>query len=216
MCKEEAISEIIGAILLIGVLVGSFGIFAAIYLPTLQPVQVPHVKLSMACNETIGADDVEFPCIRGSFQCHPFDNRTCEDNCIWKDYSENPEYKSEHHSQEVSRCMENCLGSICSDLVNCGALYVCHNGGDSLTLSGIRILVNGIPTEQTSWGVKQQMAGDIFISPPTDGILFRNGDSIRISNPSAGQPVDSVMILYSLPSGGEVTLAMNQFGTDVD
>lgn len=214
MCREEAIAESIGALLLIGVIVGAFAIFTAIYLPTIRIDPIPSVKLSMACNSTIGTDDTEFPCTRGSFNCHPFDNRTCEEDCKRRDYSENPDFSTEQQSREIGRCMENCMNPLCSDLRNCGVLYICHNGGESLKISDIRILVNGNPTLKTSWEIKQQSGSSTFVSL-NEGTIFRIGDSLRIINPAGGLPVNTVMVLYSPSSGGEITLALNQFGTDV-
>lgn len=215
MNQEQAVAEIIGAILLIGIIVGAFAIFTAIYLPTLKIYPSPSVKMSMACNTTLGADDTEFPCSRGSFSCHPFNNRTCEEDCKWRDYSENPDLNGEQHNREIVRCMEDCMNPICSDLGNCGVLYICHNGGDSLNISDMKIFVNGNAIVKNTWGIKNQFVNPpIFISPPPEGSLFRNGDSLRISNPSGSRPVNTVMVLYSLPSGQEINLALNQFGTD--
>ena len=214
MHGDEAVSEIIGAVMLIGIIVAAFGIFTAIYLPSLVPSPTPQVKLGMACNETAGPSDIEFPCTRGSFNCYAFNNKTCENDCNWRDYSANPDVTSEQQNREISRCMENCFSPICSDLRNCGVLYVCHYGGESLKISDMRIIVNGKSIHEDTWEIKQHQVSNNFVSPP-DGAIFQNGDSLRILNPSSGQPVDTVIISYILPSGSEVTLAMNQFGTDI-
>ncbi len=216
MDREQAVAEILGAILLIGIIVGAFAIFTAIYVPTLKIYPPPSVKLSMACNTTVGAGDTEFPCTRGSFNCHPFNNRTCEEDCKWRDYSQNPDLSSDQHNREIVRCMEDCMSPICSDLRNCGVLYICHNGGDSLNISDIKIFVNGNAIARNFWGIKNQsVTPPAFVSPPPEGWLFRNGDSLSISDPGGGRPVNTVMIVYSPQSGQEIILALNQFGTDV-
>jgi len=216
MGGDTAASEIIGAIMLIGVIVGAFGIFSAIYLPSVVPSQVPHAKISMACNVSEGPDDIEYPCTRGSFNCHSFENTTCENDCRYRDFSDNPNLDSEDYEREISRCLENCMSPLCSDLQHCGVLYICHNGGDSLDIDSMKILVNGNEIARGYWNIKQQLVDELSFNSAVSGKKFQNGDSLRIISPSGGKPVDTVMISYTLPSGSEVTLALNQFGTDVE
>jgi hypothetical protein len=216
MQGEDAVSEIIGAVLLIGIIVGAFGIFSALYLPGLKPEPIPQVKISMACDDTAGSSDIEYPCTRGSFHCYPLDNETCENDCLYRDYSVNPDISSEQYTKEYMRCMENCMNPICSDLEQCEVLYLCHNGGESLIISDMRIIVNGNDIGHTSWGYKQQLVSEVYVTPPPDGAKLQNGDSLRILDPSGSNPVDNVMVTYTLPSGAEYTLAMNQWGTDIE
>lgn len=214
MGYESAISEITGALLLIGIIVGAFGIFSAIYLPTLMPTIIPHVKFGIACNETDGPPDIEFPCVRASFSCNPFSNETCENDCRWRDYFAKGTLSTDELNREISRCMENCFTPLCSDLSRCGALYICHLGGDPLLVSDIRVVVNGDDIPQGGkWTIKQ--SSDIAFSSSVTGKTFRTGDTIKIAPPTTGGSVDSVTVVYTLPTGAEVTLAMNQFGTDV-
>lgn len=202
--------------MLIGVIVGAFAIFSAIYLPSVIPSDVPHARISMACNNVSeSSNDIEYPCTRGSFNCHSFENTTCENDCRWRDFSGNPNLDSSDYQREISRCLENCMSPICSDLQNCKVLYICHNGGDPLDIDAMKILVNGNVIDQSNWEMKEQMAEPEEFDSVT-GKKFRNGDSLRIISPSGGKPVDTVMISYTLPSGSEITLALNQFGTDVE
>jgi len=215
MNHDQGITEIIGAILLIGIIVGAFGVFAAIYIPSVKPTSMPHAKLSMACNETHSSDStIEFPCVRASFGCHPGDNRTCEKDCEWRDYTSNSQISSDQLSKEIMRCKESCMDPICSDLKRCEDLYICHLGGDTLKVSDIGVLINGNLIE-TNWEIKKISDGDKFV--PIDHLSstknLSTGDSLRIRN--SYSPVDTVLIRYTLPSGGDITLAQNQFGTDI-
>jgi len=217
MALDHAVSEIIGAIALMGIIVAAFGIFSALYLPMIKPTQVPQVKLSIACNETINNLDPEFPCTQGSFSCHPiydpFDNKTCEENCKLQDYSKNQQYESGDSSSQVLRCLEHCLAPMCSSLADCGVIYICHNGGDSLDIDNMKIIVNGINIDRTNWE-KKELSNDIFKLYNSYDKTFSIGTILRIQNPP--NPVDRVMIAYTLSSGSEITLALNQFGTDVN
>ena len=217
MAFEHAISEIIGAIALMGIIVAAFGIFSAIYLPMIKPTQIPQVKLSIACNESINNFDTEFPCTQGSFSCHPlddpFDNKTCEEDCKLQDYSKNLQYESEDSSSQVLRCLEHCLAPMCSSLPHCGVIYVCHNGGDSLDIDSMEILINGLNIDRTNWE-KKELSSDFFKPYNTYDKIFSIGTTLRIQNPP--KPVDRVMVTYTLSSGSEITLVLNQFGTDVD
>ncbi|PWR75493.1 type IV pilin N-terminal domain-containing protein [Methanospirillum stamsii] len=224
MFFEEAVSEIIGAILLISILVAAFGIFAALYIPTLVPEKIPRVSLSIACSNVADPPSMEeYPCTRGSFNCKPFDNETCENDCKWRDYSLNTNLNNDGYQDKISQCMENCLKPICSNISDCKTLYFCHNGGDSLKLEDLSVVVNGniIIDEGKSgftWQLKK-FESEYFInleSTPSPTSFFENGDSFRIRNPSGWKPIDVVMIVYTLPSGGKVNLIMNQFGTDIE
>ncbi|NLV26555.1 MAG: hypothetical protein GXY48_05245 [Methanomicrobiales archaeon] len=224
MISEEAVSEIISAILLISILVAAFGIFAALYIPTLVPEKIPRVSLSIACSNVTDPPDIEYSCTRGSFSCKPFDYETCENDCKWRDYSFNSDVNNDRYQDKIYQCMENCIKPICSNLNDCKTLYICHNSGDSLQLKDVSVVVNGnsIIEEGLTLGVTWQLKefeSDNFInipSTPSPTKFFENGDSLRILNPSGGQPIDVVMIVYTLPSGGKVNLIMNQFGTDVE
>ena len=212
MKEEGGSSEIIGVILLIGIIMGSFGIFAGLYLPTIKPVIVPQVKLSMACSD-ITTNDVEYPCTRGSSSCSSFDNRSCEEDCRYRDYSDNPQFNSESLKTKILRCMENCGGSLCSDLKDCNALYICHNGGDALQISTMTIVVNGKVIDQNRWEIKK---GDADFHSLSSNLSYTIGDTLRINKETSySTPVDTVTIISKTLSGGNITLAMNQFGTDV-
>jgi flagellin-like protein len=212
MCDDEAVSEIIGSILLIGIIVAAFGIFSALYLPGLIPGTIPRAQLSMACSDDTGVlADIEYPCARGSFQCSPLDNKTCEDDCQWRDYSVNTDLTSEQYSREIARCKENCVSPICSDTSDCRQLYICHNGGDPLLISDMMILINGDPISWSDWKIKR--TGDTYTSPDLDA-RFQNGDVLRITRADSAK-VENVMILYSPPSGGTITLVLNHFGTSI-
>lgn len=209
---EHAISEITGALLLIGIIVGAFGIFSAIYLPTLMPTAKPYVKLGIACNETDGPSDIEFPCVRASFNCNPFPVETCKNDCRWRDYSAKGALTTEQLNREISRCMENCFSPLCSDVKRCGVLYICHLGGDPVPVTAMRVVVNGnnVP-KGGKWQIKQSPAD--FTDINIDSYEFRTGDTIRILQPGAGGSVDSVMVVYTLPTGAEVPLVVNHFGS---
>jgi len=217
MVYDHAISEIIGAIALMGIIVAAFGIFSAIYLPMIKPTQIPQVKLSVACSENINNFDSEFPCTQGSFSCHPindpFDSQTCEEDCKLRDYSKNQQYQSGDSSSEVLRCMEHCLAPMCSNLAECGVIYICHNGGDSLDIDSMKILVNGLNVESTKWE-KKEISSNEFKPYNSYDKNFSIGTVLRIQNPPS--PVDRVMVVYNLPSENEITLVLNQFGTDVN
>jgi len=106
------------------------------------------------------------------------------------------------------------MDPICSDLKRCEDLYICHLGGDTLKVSDIGVLINGNLIE-TNWEIKKISDGDKFV--PIDHLSstknLSTGDSLRIRN--SYSPVDTVLIRYTLPSGGDITLAQNQFGTDI-
>lgn len=210
---EPAVSEIIGAVMLIGVIVGGFAIMTAIYVPMAKVDPKPFVKLSMACNQT-GFEDLEFPCTRASFNCHPFNYPTCIDDCIWREYGvdRDPDSLDENQRAVINKCLENCMGPPCSDLTSCGNLYICHLGGDALQISDMQVLIDGNPVPG-GWEIKNQTGTDTFESATPD-TLFVNGNSLRITTGVAGN-VDTVTILYTLPTGEITTLAINQFGTDV-
>jgi len=218
MDENEAISEIIGVILLIGIIVATFGILAAIYLPTIKPNPVPQVKLSMACSNGIhDFNNIEYPCTKGSFQCNPpdipFDNKSCENDCRLRDYSQNFNYDPANLERDILRCLVNCHNTTCSDLADCDFIYICHNGGDTLEVNNLEIIVNNQPIDKSYWKMKKPSINDVFTSIILDS-SFSIGSTIRLEN--IPNPVDRVMIMYSLPSGGEVTLALNQFGTDIN
>ncbi len=214
MRKERGSAEIVGVILLIGVIITVFGVFAALYIPSMKPDAIPQVKLNIACgNSEISDEDItDYPCMRGAFGCHAFDNHSCEEDCRYRDYSSNPQYNSENPDIEVLRCLENCEKSTCSDLSNCKILYICHNGGDSLKISDLKITINGISvsnTDSTSWRLKQ---GDsIYPYPDSSEKTFRNGDLLLIPNPYYSTSVKTIHIIYTLPSGSDITLVMNQY-----
>lgn len=220
MFKNDGVSEIIGVILLIGIIVATFSILAAIYVPMVKPTPIPQVKLSMACSNNLGdAANIEYPCTKGSFHCNPdndpFHNENnCSNECKLRDYSQNPQINPDDIEHEILRCMENCPRPICSDLIDCNYLYICHSGGDTLDVDKIRIIVNEIPI--INWQLKKRFQN---LRDPTPADTFSIGDTIRIFwDPEPDppfNPVDKVMITYTLPSGGEITLVLNQFGTDV-
>jgi hypothetical protein len=217
MVNEYAVSEIIGVIALIGIIVASFGIFAAIYIPMIKPNSIPQLKISMACSNFLDEGDIEYPCSQGSHHCdpiNPFDNKTCEKDCTYQAYSQNPQFRSEDLQREIYRCMEHCTSPMCSHLDDCRFLYICHNGGDSLDPEKMSILINGNNIERSEWKLKKPasvMAESTF--SPGLNESFSIGSSLRILNHF--NPVDSVMIVYNPPSGGSITLALNQFGTDI-
>ncbi len=215
MIHDPAVSEIIGALMLIGVIVAAFGMFTVLYLPAVVPDEAPYARLSLGCSdENPVSADTEFPCSRGTFNCHPFDNVTCEQDCTFRDYSQNPDSTPDENNLEISRCKENCVRSVCSDLHECRVLYLCHDGGDPLETDSMGILVNGVPIDRSAWQMKEQLTDRNFTSSVA-GKMYTNGDSIRILNPSGGMPVDTVLLMYTLPSGKSVTMVLNQFGTDV-
>ncbi len=215
MSDEKGSAEIVGVILLIGIIITAFGIFAALYLPSIKPDATPQVKLNIACSNTEISDQniTDYPCMRGAFGCHAFNNHSCEEDCRYRDYSSNPQYNSEDSNLEVTRCLENCEKSTCSDLSNCKLLYLCHNGGDSLKISDLKTTINGVSvsnTYSTPWRLKQ---GDsIYSYPVSSDKTFRNGDLLLIPNPDYSTSVKKIHIIYTLPSGREVTLVMNQYG----
>jgi len=210
MGDEEAVSEIIGALLLMGIIVASFAIFGALYLPTVIPPEIPKVQLSMACSDSIDDNTIEYPCIFGMYHCSVFDNLTCEDDCRYRAYSQNPQFHPDHLNREIYRCMENCLKPFCSDLENCRYLYICHNGGDNLQIDSLKIMINGNEIEHNRWEMKTPPGTD-FIS---SSIQFGIGSTIRIRNTL--NPIDTVTIIYSPPAGGELILLVNQFGTTIN
>lgn len=217
MAYNHAISEIIGAIALMGIIVAAFGIFSAIYLPMIKPTQIPLVKMSVACDEHISNFDPEFPCTRASFSCHPntdpFDKETCEMDCIQRDYSRNQQNLPNDPSLDTLRCLEYCLAPMCSNLTNCGVIYICHNGGDMLDMQNMKIFVNSQKIDQSNLE-KKEISNNSFIQYNNlVNKTFEIGTIIRIQNPP--RPVDEIMISYTLSSGSEVTLVLNQFGTDV-
>jgi len=213
MGDERGSAEIIGIILLIGVIIGAFGIFTALYIPSLIPDRIPQVKLNVACGDSdiTGTGEIsDYPCARGAFGCHPFDNRSCEEDCKNRDYADNPQYNSENPNLEVLRCMENCVGSMCSDLSNCKIVYICHNGGDGLKISDLKMVINGKTlTNSATWKLKRD---DTMYPDPYDK-QFQNGDLLLIPNPYSSESLDTVMIIYNLSSGRGITLVMNQYGT---
>lgn len=214
---ERGSAEIVGVILLIGIIISVFGIFGALYIPSLKPDTTPHVKLNIACGKSdiSDADITDYPCIRGSFGCQGVDNHTCEEDCRYRDYSDNPQYNSEKQNLEVLRCLENCEQSTCSDLSNCKLLYICHNGGDSLKISDLKVVINGFSltnTLSTSWRLKQ---GDsIFSYPDLNNKTFNNGDLLLVPNPDSSNQVNRIHLIYTLASGRYVTLIMNQYGNN--
>lgn len=216
MDKNYAVSEIIGVILLIGIIVSAFSIFAAIYLPMIIPNAIPQVKLTMACSSDGGdGDDIEYPCNIGGFSCSddPFDYEMCKNDCKTRFYSEIYPDSSDNHNVEILRCLEDCMVPICSDLGNCNVMYICHNGGDSLVLDNLEIIVNNGVIPKEEW--KVQKPGDIFSTPPIDEI-FQVGSTIRFTREDSTIPVDRVIVIYRPSHGGEYTLVSNQFGTDIN
>lgn len=218
MDVNEGISEIIGVILLIGIIVATFGILAAIYIPTIKPNPVPQVKLSMACSDGINDfNNIEYPCTKGSFQCNPpnipFDNKSCENDCRLRDYSQNFQYDPANLERDILQCLDNCHNTTCSDLAECHLLYICHNGGDILDIDSMNIVVNNQLIDKSHWMIKKPLLSDVFTSLSLDR-TFAIGNTIKLQN--FPNPVDRVMITYRLSSGGEVTLALNQFGTDIN
>lgn len=215
MILEDGVSETIGVILLIGIIVTVFGIFGAIYIPMVKPIPIPQVKMSIACSDNLNDYDKEFPCTLGSFNCHPlddpFDNSSCEADCRNRYYAQNPDSLEKDRKMEIYRCLEDCLTPLCSDLSDCDVLYICHNGGEILKTSNMRIIINGEDIG-TSWKILQP-PNENFI-PVIPDMNFGIGETLQIQNPP--NPVDTVMVAYRLDSGGEVTLVLNQFGTDVN
>jgi hypothetical protein len=215
MDENYAVSEIIGVILLMGIIVAAFSIFAAIYLPKVIPNAIPHVKLTIACSSdgTEGVD-IEYPCNLGGFSCLdvPFDYEMCKKDCQTRVYSKRLSDSSENQDGNIRRCIDNCLKPICSDPRICNIVYICHNGGDSLVLQNMDIILNNGAIPKEKWSV--QLPGDNYTTPPTGG-LFDVGSTIRFTTEDRSIPVERIMIIYRSPSGEEYTMVSKQFGTDV-
>lgn len=214
---NEAVSEIIGAIALIGIIVAMFGIYSSIYLPMIKPQSIPQVKISMACSDTIDIFDTEFPCTQGSFSCHPssdpFNYKMCEENCKYKKYADKEQFYADDSSVDILRCMEHCIAPMCSNLKECNVIYFCHNGGDTLDIDLMKIIINEEKFDGTKFEKKLYNNDSFFGYDKWSDKYFSIGSSLRIQNPP--KPVDKVMIIYTTPSGSDVTLVLNQFGTDV-
>jgi hypothetical protein len=206
----------IGAIALTGIIVATFGIIAALFVPMIKPVQIPHVKLSIACAEHIDEYDTEFPCTHGSFSCfplaEPFDAQTCEHDCMQRAYAKSHQYQPRDYSRLVSQCKEKCIAPFCSTLATCHVIYICHNGGDALEIANMKIFVNGDNVPPSNWE-KKELHDDHFKEIAKTSNMFQAGTILRVQN--IHPPVDRVMITYTLPSGSDITLLLNQFGTDV-
>ena len=216
MEDEKAVSEIIGALLLMGIIVAAFAIFGVLYLPTIKPPELPKVQLSMACSDRVDDNTIEFPCTLGMNPCKPFDNLTCENDCKFRGYSQNPQFNPVDLQREIYRCLGNCLSPICSDLGLCRFLYICHNGGDSLQIDSLLIKVNGNEIDQSNWEMKTSPVQN-FKSCEMNNCnsdQFKIGSTIRIRN-TLGH-LESVIIIYTPPFGGEYTMLMNNYGTAIN
>jgi len=215
MDNNYAVSEIIGVILLMGIIVAAFSIFTAIYLPKVIPNAIPQVKLTMACSDENDGNDIEYPCNLGAFSCSdvPFDYKMCENDCKTRFYSKDYPDSSDNYNVKILRCLENCLVPICSNLGDCKMVYICHNGGDSLVLEDLEIIVNYGVIPKEKW--KIQLPGDNYTTPPIDGI-FDVGSTIRFTREDSNIPVERIMVIYRPSFGGEYTLISNQFGTDIN
>lgn len=233
---DEAISEIIGSILLIGIIATAVMIFSALYLPTIEIHPQPKVALKISCDRIdVRALDIDYPCDMGIFACpdpaiHPcrdlcidqfndpgeeaqqqrcINRCQCEDECRQR-YSFNSETISERDLL-YSQCVDNCFG-FCSDPNDCRFVYICHNGGDDLIIERLKILVNGNQINQNRWFIKSPKNNINIYSVIGDISSFSMGDSILIPLIGGEQQVNDVAVGYSLTQGGEIILTQNLFG----
>ncbi len=102
---------------------------------------------------------------------------------------------------------------MCSNLKECNVIYFCHNGGDTLDIDLMKIIINEEKFDGTKFEKKLYNNDSFFGYDKWSDKYFSIGSSLRIQNPP--KPVDKVMIIYTTPSGSDVTLVLNQFGNDV-
>jgi|GEM_PF-6852054 len=138
LLKDIAAAETIGAILLTAVIAAVIGIYGYLWITQIPLSSPPHVNFEIACgNASIPVDYHDYYCRGGVIGCSPnessfLSHKDCSDNCL-----------NNYSSGNYQDCVNDCESPVyCADTKNCNSIFICHNGGDPLEISRLKIFVN--------------------------------------------------------------------------
>lgn len=194
--REKGSSEIIGAIVLTGIIAAAIGILGLQWLAQIPTASPPYINLEIGCGN--GAISGDFSCRTGTISCDPDipkNSGSCKKTCPAEN---NPQYQA-----CIDQCesQPNCYEK--SDQLTCNTLFICHNGGDSLDISQLTVRING-QILNPGYSVYDYQTN--ATTTRTSG-LFKAGEIIRL--PILTTP-DSVVISYLDRHSGQDLVLINK------